>query len=223
MPTPPKPSTVLAELSQVATQVNDAKNVDKDTLSKARALRAASKFVTDHSEMLTKLGATGTDEVTAKLDEWAGIVAPQASTQWDEADVATKLNLMESYSGLNLLSDEEKATLSEISETLKSVRKGTGQRAARKPQEVIEGRPERIIVTKGDVKVANQAGNIPNTVSNVKTRAVAFINGLLPDSEVTEDQANEIAEAIRQVVEQGNTEAKALGLTFSAGESDPEE
>lgn len=70
----------------------------------------------------------------------------------------------------------------------------------------------------GETVKSNQAGNLPNSVSNIKNAAVKALNAQLESQgkQLTEDHANQIMAGIKEVVEDGKSEVTVLGLTFTA-------
>jgi hypothetical protein len=217
---PPTVSEVLSDLTTVATQVEEAKGRDSETINKGRACSRFADFVGENLELLKSLGVTNAETVQASVKEWAGIFAPQADLAWDKAEVAAKVNYLEALVPFGSLTDEQLATFESIKETLASASKGTGQRAERTPQERIEGRPQRVITSMGNDILSNQAGNLPNSVSNIKNAAVKKLNAALEKDgkTLTEEHANQIMAAVKNVVENGMPQATVLGITFAAAE-----
>lgn len=140
---PPAPSAVLSDLAQVATQVEEAKGRDTETLNKARACNRFGDFLKENTELLKGLGATE-ESIEATVEDvksFADMFAPQADLTWDQAEIQQKIAYLDALVPFGSLSDEEVASFEAAKETLSSVSKGTGTRAERKPQERIEGRP----------------------------------------------------------------------------------
>lgn len=230
---PPSPSAVLADLLQVEKQAQDLKERSTETLNKARACNKFADFVEENAELLTSLGAAdptaevltvpGSDEplsVISIVKSWSEIFAPQADLKWDKTEVAQKIAYLDAVLPFGALSEEDEQAYESVKETLRSVSTGTGQRAPRTPQERIEGRPERVITSFGGTAKSNQAGNLPNSVSNIKNAAVKMLNNAL-ESEgkaLTEEHAAQIMATVKEVVESGKPEATVLGVTFTAAQ-----
>lgn len=222
----PNPAQILSELVEVANAVSESSGIDQTVAMKGRSIRKAKTPLSDNLEDLVKAGAVESEVNTVidQLEIWANLFAPQDNVQWDKALVQQHLTFLEAMAPYNVLNPEELQTLEQVKTTLKEARKGgTGVRAPREEQPVIEGRPTRVITTVGDIQVANQAGNKANSASNLKTASVKFLNDKLEgDKVITTDQAKELMTAIKEVVENGKPEASALGLTFTASEGDSE-
>lgn len=223
--TPPSPSEVLADLAQVATQVEEAKGRDSETINKGRACNRFADFIGENLTLLNELGAVEPVKVQETIKEWGNLFAPQADLGWDKTEVSQKVTYLDALVPFGALSDEQVATFESIKETLASATKGTGTRAERTPQERIEGRPQRVITSlgKNDPNPSNQAGNLPNSVSNIKNAAIKKVNGVLEKDgkALTEDHAAQIMAAVKKVVEDGAKTATAVGVTFTAAEETP--
>lgn len=221
---PPTPEAVLSDLVQVASQVEEAQGRDKETLNKGRACGKFADFIGENLELLKSLGAVEPEKVQLTIQEWGNIFAPQADLNWDKTEVAQKVAYLEALVPFGALTAEQEESFTSVKETLATASKGTGTRAERTPQERIEGRPARVKMSFGGNVKSNQAGNLPNSVSNIKNAAVKTLNAALEadGKQLTEDHATQIMNGVKEVVENGKAKVTVLGITFEAAAEEAE-
>jgi hypothetical protein len=222
MPTMTKPSTLIADLYQVVTQVEEDKAAGQGGKTNARALRSMASKITDIKDEMVGAGITSDIDATVTvLNEWADTFAPdQVELTWNKDEVANKLKVLDGLAGLEMLTETESEQVGDLKEKLAGIAKGgTGQRAPRTDAERIEGRPELVTVTdpQGN-QIAAQAGNLPNSASNIKTRIVKYIVSTLPEGTTLSDEdSKSVLTAVKTVTEGGKDSAEVFGLTIAKG------
>lgn len=221
MATMPKPAAIFENLSEIVGQVEEAKTADRDQVMLSNQTRAISNRLTSEEalKMLSDKGFTSEQvaEVSNVLSEFSKALNPQASIIWDKDAVNAQLNILDGLATMGYLDETEVEALAKMREALKAARVssgGTGQRSPREAQERIENRPPWVVITddKGN-RVSKQIGNVKSSASNLKNRAVKF----LEDAGVKVDDAGAkgLLTAAKAVTEGNEPESTFGGLTFT--------
>lgn len=215
------PAAMIAELREIASQIEANKAVDRDRLQFAKVLTAmANRFAEDEkvAAWLAEVGATE-DQVNAihnALATWGEDLVPQAGTTWKRDELTAKIGLLKSMSDLGMLDEVQVKELATLEPSL-TVRKGGATRGDRTPQAPIEGRPARVrLVDVADGKTfSTQTGNVTTSPGNLRQQAVRYLekNG---DVKVTDTMKKDILAAVNKVVKAEVLSAEAFGIRIEA-------
>lgn len=221
---------IVDTLREIEQQHLAAKDVNKESASLARMFATMANQLgnEERRKLLNEAGYTDgvVDELKKQMEEMSGTLNPQAQVLYDKDTVVKQLATLDNLIALGMI-DSSVTTPEEISRIRDNIKAkgGTGAREARQPLERIENRPLYVESFEGDTRFSKQVGNTKQTVSNVKNRAVTYVaKKLFPDVDTNEaiKQFNSqhaadvvgIEEAVKQVVENGASEASHGGITF---------
>jgi hypothetical protein len=210
------PKGILKELTQVVEQVKAGKELGREEALQGRALSTMSTKLVELKPFLEEKGASGDiDSIATLLSEWSEILAPKAEQLWDKETVTAQITVLEAFKTLGTLSEDEVAEFEALKPNLAGIGK-SGTRAERKPQERIADRPERVSVSMADTIFSTQAGNVPNSASNLKNAAAKQIEKVTGEAvEVNGDISKGLLAAAKAVVEDGKESTEFGGVTFS--------
>lgn len=214
------PNTMLTELRDIAQQLEATKNVDRERKQFAGLLEAmASERWLGNPAFADAFNEIGVDAelvntVRDTLLEWAEDLAPLASTTFKRTELDAKIDLLRSMAKLGMLEDEQAQELEAMVPVL-TAKRGGGTRGERKPQEPIEGRPERVrIVDVSDgSKVGEQKGNVATSPTNLRQAATRYLEKS-KTLEVDKTMRDTILAAVSKVCKGEDLTAEAIGLRF---------
>lgn len=209
---------IIDELEIIAQQNEAGKGQSNEDRASKRSLMAMSDKLDSLTERLSDAGISDEDvsNVVEQLAYWAEVILPTAEITWDRETVTTKLSILNGFTALGYLTDEQSEQVTSIKDRL-AIRKGaTGERSSRTEQPPIEGRPAFITITDESGNVfSKQKGNVQTSASNIKNRVASYLK-----SKTGEDMPDEVSKAvisvIKTVVEGTETKATFSGLTFTA-------
>lgn len=209
-------TAALTECEGIVVQLKAAAERDKGQAKVGKVVSTFGDYLVTHKEEILTLGEYTEDQwsnLSTELFALGAKIAPEAQVTWSKEQLNETLEKLHAMEVLGLLSDEDADRAVKVTEELTSLRKGggTGTRGERKEQPVIEGRPyERVRIEKIDdhAKVAEQAGNKANSGPNLKTAVVKYLTN--NSVTVTDEMGNEIAAAIKSVIEDGKPEATIM-------------
>lgn len=210
---------LLDELAVIAEQNQAGKASSQEDRANKRALNLMADKVTTLSDQLIEMGVSK-DTLNGTIDSltsWAEMILPSIEVTWDRETVEAKVKALQAFHTLGYLTDEQFTQLETIREGL-AIRKsgGSGERAERIPQPVIEGRPAKVSITdEAGVTFSTQKGNVSTTVANLKTRVGLYIKQKT-GANMPDDVATAILATAKLVVEDGQPSASFGGFTFTA-------
>jgi hypothetical protein len=200
------PAKLLAELREVAMQIESNKSVDRDRLQFAKVLQAiANRFAEDEKARAWLFEVGATEEALNALYEsfstWGQDLVPQAGTTWKREELNAKVGLLKNMAALGMLEDEQAKELEALEPSLVVRKKGAGSAGTRSPQPPIEGRPAKIRLTDIDNETAfsTQVGNVTTSPGNIRQAIVRHFEKKA-GSEVTDSLKKEILAAVNKVV-----------------------
>lgn len=211
----PDASAILGDLTEIAANVQNAKETDKAQASFAgRIRRIAAELVTDESVTYLAaidVSATLVHNIADTMRAWADDLSPDASVQWAREDVAAKLTLLEALVPFGTLTEDQMDQLARVKETLTAKRgRGVSGSGTRNPLPAIDGRPANVEVWHGESRAARQRGDTVQSAANIRTSVVRYLEkkAMLP---VHKGDANDkvLRDAIAAVVTGETTEATA--------------
>ena len=212
------PPKLIAELREVASQIEASKSVDRDRLQFAKVLQVvASRFVEEDGKTrawLAEVGATDdqVDAIHNALATWGEDLVPQASTTWKREELNAKVGLLKNMAALGMLEDEQVKELEALEPSLVA-RKKSGGGGERTPQPPIAGRPARIRlvdVATGDT-VSTQTGNVTTSPGNIRQAACRFLEKKT-GTKVTDAVKKDILASVNKVVRGTLLSTEAYGL-----------
>ena len=212
------PPKLIAELREVASQIEASKSVDRDRLQFAKVLQVvASRFVEEDGKTrawLAEVGATDNqvDAIHNALATWGEDLVPQASTTWNREELNAKVGLLKNMAALGMLEDEQVKELEALEPSLVA-RKKSGGGGERTPQAPIAGRPARIRlvdVATGDT-VSTQTGNVTTSPGNIRQAACRFLEKKT-GTKVTDAVKKDILASVNKVVRGTLLSTEAYGL-----------
>lgn len=212
------PPKLIAELREVASQIEASKSVDRDRLQFAKVLQVvASRFVEEDGKTrawLAEVGATDdqVDAIHNALATWGEDLVPQASTTWKREELNAKVGLLKNMAALGMLEDEQVKELEALEPSLVA-RKKSGGGGERTPQAPIAGRPARIRlvdVATGDT-VSTQTGNVTTSPGNIRQAACRFLEKKT-GTKVTDAVKKDILASVNKVVRGTLLSTEAYGL-----------
>lgn len=177
-----QPAKLLADLREVAAQIDANKSVDRDRMQFAKVLQVvANKFVEEDGRTrawLAEVGATEeqVDAIHNALATWGEDLVPRASTTWKREELNAKVGLLKNMAALGMLEDEQVKELEALEPSL-VVRKKGSTGGDRTPQAPIAGRPARVRLvdmTSGDA-FSTQTGNVTTSPGNLRQSVVRFL------------------------------------------------
>jgi len=205
----------IDELTVIADQYAAGSQLSPDERGAARSLTAVVKRLADMAPILEARGVEDRDiiSVSTTLSLWAASIAPEAEVTWDRETVTAKLNALAAFRTLGYVTDKQEQQVVDIKSKL-SFKATTGERGERNPQEAIEGRPEYVEIVDADGNVfSKQRGNVASSANNLKTRVSLFVKSATGNA-LPSEVGKEMLAAIKQVTEQGKSEATYGGFTF---------
>lgn len=223
-------TALIDTLREVESQNLAAKEGSQESRVLARQLATMANQLKDEAKakLLNEVGYEdgAVSELAKQLEDMSTTLNPQAQVLYDKDTVSKQLTALDSLLALGMI-DTSVTTPEEIARIRDNikVKGGSGVREARQPLERIEGRPPMVESYEGDVRFSKQVGNTKQSVSNVKNRAVTYLaKRLNPEAETNEaiKQFNEahgdvvvgIENAVKEVIENGASEATFGGITF---------
>ena len=199
------PAKLLAELREVAMQIESNKSVDRDRLQFAKVLQAiANRFAEDEKARAWLFEVGATEEALNALYEsfstWGQDLVPQAGTTWKREELNAKVGLLKNMAALGMLEDEQAKELEALEPSLAVRKKGSGPAGTRTPQAPIEGRPSKIRLTDVDTQTAfsTQVGNVTTSPGNIRQAIVRHLEKKT-GSEVTDSLKKDILAAVNKV------------------------
>ena len=203
----------VADLVTIAEQIVVTKDGDKALYKYANDARRWANILTSEDAGKTLVDyAVEVNDLASILYSFSEHVSPEASYQWDEAQVSAKLAIVEGEAVLGRLGEDDLEVLSTLRPILKDYGKSpVGSRAPKGAAEVIEGRPERVITTGHGMKASNRSGNTKGSENNVPNAAVDHAKS----QDMTVDVAALKAAAMTVITGQVS-EATEDGFTFTA-------
>ena len=213
------PPKLIAELREVASQIEASKSVDRDRLQFAKVLQVvASRFVEEDGKTrawLAEVGATDdqVDAIHNALATWGEDLVPQASTTWKREELNAKVGLLKNMAALGMLEDEQVKELEALEPSLVARKKPGGGGGERTPQAPIAGRPARIRlvdVATGDT-VSTQTGNVTTSPGNIRQAACRFLEKKT-GTKVTDAVKKDILASVNKVVRGTLLSTEAHGL-----------
>lgn len=213
------PPKLIAELREVASQIEASKSVDRDRLQFAKVLQVvASRFVEEDGKTrawLAEVGATDdqVDAIHNALATWGEDLVPQASTTWKREELNAKVGLLKNMAALGMLEDEQVKELEALEPSLVARKKPGGGGGERTPQAPIAGRPARIRlvdVATGDT-VSTQTGNVTTSPGNIRQAACRFLEKKT-GTKVTDAVKKDILASVNKVVRGTLLSTEAYGL-----------
>ena len=213
------PPKLIAELREVASQIEASKSVDRDRLQFAKVLQVvASRFVEEDGKTrawLAEVGATEeqVDAIHNALATWGEDLVPRASTTWKREELNAKVGLLKNMAALGMLEDEQVKELEALEPSLVARKKPGGGGGERTPQAPIAGRPARIRlvdVATGDT-VSTQTGNVTTSPGNIRQAACRFLEKKT-GTKVTDAVKKDILASVNKVVRGTLLSTEAYGL-----------
>jgi hypothetical protein len=219
-----KPGPMLDELVTIADQVEAASTKDSSEKGLAKSLTVMVERLTAAKDSIAKVDDTeagpqeALDYITNTLSTWSGLLNPAAATElWDADKVSAQLNLLGSMQQLGYLSEDEVKVLDNVGERLSAIR--SRRRTPAKPQPIDPSKPAKVLIAveADGSKVAQQAGNTPTAIQNLRASAKRFIEKAT-SQKMTAEELEGVTKAITAVVNDGSDEQHFGGLVFTPSE-----
>lgn len=134
------PSEMLDEVELVVRQVREAATASKPAALLGARLRSWARSLASDDLLQSVADRAAVDQVTAQLDEWADMIAPVASVQWDRETLSENAFMLNAFARRGLMSDAEVARWDAIKDEIPSGRAASGPRGPRTPAPDVEGR-----------------------------------------------------------------------------------
>lgn len=207
------PAKELAHLETIASQLDAAKDVNKEgkqaSIQFARMGEKVSEWFKENQENID-LESTLIDTTVMVLERIASYLNPIAAVGWTKTDLDTAVEKVRAMLTLGLYDESEQDRVQGVITTLASF-STPGTRQPRGQGTPIEGRPELVTITPMPTEanpvpqaITKQAGNRATSVGNLKSALIGWLTKA--GVEVTDRQKDAIGEAVKSVVIDGKSQ-----------------
>lgn len=221
------PSKPLTELTQIVSQVEQAKDVDRtarsqagmwvsmaDRFDEAATGSSADEGRREKAKLYHKAaqGLTGLKEAAELCRKIGTALNPVADVNWTKDHLEELLVAVRFFMGAGAYEGETLAQAQSSIEKAAVLTKtrvpGTG--GSRGEGRVVEGRPEKVqvlsLVGEQPETITEQAGNKENSPGNIKKSVVSWLEK--HDIKVTDEMSSQIGDAISSCLRDGQGEVK---------------